>query len=201
MDDREVVAFGVALLYLRKCRPRHPIWVHEILQGRELWLDAGAVAEWWAIPVISHRPSLIDPYTGTGSNRRGPGVLLQLWSTFPAPSQKECLVGTKNNAGWSLGPTWPREERDIPIGYHIASPSFPPRRVIAHYIKLEDFKLFLFLLIRLFHFSLLLCLAPNRKWMTSGIIFLFMRLWSERTFRVKLLCSGTLVWCHCTFHC
>ncbi|KAK0134928.1 Protein ALP1-like [Merluccius polli] len=31
----EIVAFGVALLYLRRRRPRRRIWVHEILQGRE----------------------------------------------------------------------------------------------------------------------------------------------------------------------
>ena len=35
MDDREIVAFGVALLHLRRRRPRRRIWVHEILQGRE----------------------------------------------------------------------------------------------------------------------------------------------------------------------
>ena len=41
-----------------------------------------------------------------------------------------------------------------------------------------------FTCLRLFHFSLLLHLDPNRQWMTYGIIVLFMRLWSERTVRV-----------------
>ena len=79
-----------------------------------------------------HWLSLIDPYTRTGSNHRGPGVLLRQQSTFPAPSQNECLVGTKITRVvlWDRPDQGTTAERDIPIGYRMAFPPFPPKRVI-----------------------------------------------------------------------
>ena len=97
---------------------------------------AGPGRAWFCGPDLNS-----NPYTWTGSNRRGPGVLLRQQSTFPAPSRNECLVGTKTMwvVFWDRPDRGTTAERDIPIGYCMAFPPFPPCPRGSQY-TMDDFR-------------------------------------------------------------